>query len=288
MTPNEQQRTAADGYVYSFKLELVDYILPERVLPMANFSAPEAPPPALTAALRLPLADGLVTWDLAILNYNKALWARRANRKIGDAVTTLDDAAALAMREPVYVVTNKTQWLPEQRVNGTTFGGERQPRLYYSLSDFYHPSAVSKINEFGLPYEYSPSINTEVRCVATGAPEVFCALYNCHKHSISTEVRRVVRGAQRCPVRCTIATSTATTPRCAAWPEVPCTLYDCHTHRVKTRSTLRQNDLPQARRLYPALPVGPHSQAPNHRTPRRRRTSSRRTSATWSSRSRTP
>lgn len=164
--PTAANLTAPDGYVYDFQLELVDYILPERTLPMQNFSQPATPPPDLVAALRLP-ADGLVTWDLGILNYNKALWARRANRKIEDAVETLSDAAKIAMEQPLYLVTNKTEFLLPRNSSNGFIGGPEQPRLYYSLSDFYEPAAVSSINPTGVPYKFSPSINTAVRRCST-------------------------------------------------------------------------------------------------------------------------
>jgi hypothetical protein len=153
--PSEQNLTAPDGFKYDFRLESVDYILPNTPLAFNNFSTPPAAPPNLVAAVRLPLSDGLVTWDFSILQHNKALAKRKANRKIEDAVVTLKEAADIAMEQPLYLVTNKTNVLSQ--------GGQPDPQLYYSLSDFYIPDAKSAINPDGVPYKYSPSVNTAVR-----------------------------------------------------------------------------------------------------------------------------
>jgi hypothetical protein len=167
--PTKVNLTAPDTFEYDFRLESVDYILPNRPLSYNNFSTPPAAPPELAAAMKLPLADGFVTWDRQTLEHNKALSRNKANRKIEDAVVTLKEAADIAMQQPIYLVTNKTNILkpfPKQNPQG-------DPRLYFSLSDFYMPDGVSAVNPEGVPYKYSPSVNTEVRLLHCSA---YCSM----------------------------------------------------------------------------------------------------------------
>lgn len=88
---SQAELTASDGFIYDFSLADVDYIPQQIGLPYEN----------LTALPGVPAADAqvynnnarstnpLLTWRLDMLEYNKQLWDRRANRKISDAVRTL-------------------------------------------------------------------------------------------------------------------------------------------------------------------------------------------------------
>lgn len=162
--PNVTDLTSpADGYVYDFSVLDEDYIGPLAPLPYVNLTrvrdlAPAVP--QLAAAVQLPVADGLVSWSKAVLVVNKALWngGAFANRKVEDAVVTLREMADLYMDTPLFEVTNKTSLLPAQPPHM----GEN-PRMYFSLSEYYWPDQVSSVNPNGIPYAYSPSVNTEVR-----------------------------------------------------------------------------------------------------------------------------
>ena len=71
--------------------------------------------------------------------------------------------ADLYMREPLFLVTNKTE-------SGIPWVENDDPRIYFSLSDHYWPFQVSSVNPFGTPYRYNASVNLEV-CY-------FCILYH--------------------------------------------------------------------------------------------------------------
>ena len=177
-TPNVTELTSpSDGYVYDFDVSDEDYIAPLAPLPYVNLTRIRdlAPPiPAIVAAVQLPVADGLVSWDQKTLLNNKKLWNRGnpANCKIEDAVAMLQEAADLYMETPLFAVSNKTSLLPAQEPHMAP-----NARMYFSLSEYYWPNRVSSVNPNGLPYAYSPTINPEVRaCGGNSAlPSSFCA-----------------------------------------------------------------------------------------------------------------
>ena len=154
--------TAADGFIYDFKVTDEDYIPPNAPLRYQNVDLRNMtllPPVPATAQLTPPEQPArLLTWRQDILDHNKELWQRKANRKIDDAVTTLIEQADIYMRDPVYVATNKTVVAP---ASGNVTDADPS-RIYFSLSDYYWPHRVSSVNPNGLPYKYNPSVNLQV------------------------------------------------------------------------------------------------------------------------------
>jgi hypothetical protein len=72
--------------------------------------------------------------------------------------------ADIYMAEPVFLVTNKT-------AAKSPWEGNPDPRVYFSLSDYYWPFQVSSVNKDGLPYVYNASRNLQVLPVI---PRVQC------------------------------------------------------------------------------------------------------------------
>ena len=63
--------------------------------------------------------------------------------------------ADIYMAEPVFLITNKTDARSPWEDN-------QDPRVYFSLSDYYWPFQVSKVNPTGIPYRYNASVNLQV------------------------------------------------------------------------------------------------------------------------------
>jgi hypothetical protein len=64
--------------------------------------------------------------------------------------------ADIYMEEPVFLVSNKS-------VRAPVGGGD--PRIYFSLSEYYWPADVSAVNPTGTPYRFNASVNLDVRCL---------------------------------------------------------------------------------------------------------------------------
>ena len=114
--PSKANLTAADGFVYDFLLSNEDYIAPDRPLPYDNMTALPAASADALSAVNLASAASMVSWKMETLSYNKQLWngGSFANRKIQDAIETLQDAASIYASEPLFEVTNKTNLPPVQ------------------------------------------------------------------------------------------------------------------------------------------------------------------------------
>lgn len=90
-TLSEADLTAPDGFVYDFQLTDVDYIPAETALAHGNLTTLPGVPEADVTVYRNNdrSTNPLLTWRLDMLEYNKALSDRQANRRIEDAVRTL-------------------------------------------------------------------------------------------------------------------------------------------------------------------------------------------------------
>lgn len=71
--------------------------------------------------------------------------------------------ADIYMKDPVYLVTNKTD-------ARSPWDDNQDPRVYFSLSDYYWPFQVSSVNPTGIPYRYNASVNLQVRLLHLQMP----------------------------------------------------------------------------------------------------------------------